>query len=383
MAKNQGDRMMISSKSLKHSCIVVLANLFFAIQLCAQVSGGTISGTVTDQAGGALPVVAVSIVNTATGVTRDVTTNTDGFYVAPNLAPGHYDMTFTAANFATQKRLGIVVTVGGQESVNQKMNLAGVSQKVEVSEQAVNVDLTSSDVGGLVGSTTVQTLPLNGRSWTDLTALQPGVATIETQVSFSDSGRGNRGFGSQVAISGARPQQNNYRLDDVSLNDYANGVPSSVLGGSLGVDAIQEFSVITTNASAEYGRVAGGVVNARSRSGTNAFHGSAYEFIRNAAVDAKNYFDALDQPIPPFKRNQFGGSAGGPIIKNRTFIFGDYEAIRQSKGGSSLTTVPSDQARMGHLCSVPDSGCTPTTITVDPSVQKYLGFYHIPNCGLD
>src|ERR1700738_3767778 len=379
MAKNQGDRMMISSKSLKHSCIVVLANLFFAIQLCAQVSGGTISGTVTDQAGGALPVVAVSIVNTATGVTRDVTTNTDGFYVAPNLAPGHYDMTFTAANFATQKRLGIVVTVGGQESVNQKMNLAGVSQKVEVSEQAVNVDLTSSDVGGLVGSTTVQTLPLNGRSWTDLTALQPGVATIETQVSFSDSGRGNRGFGSQVAISGARPQQNNYRLDGVSLNDYANGGPAGVLGGSLGVDAIQEFSVITTNASAEYGAVAGGVVNAHSRSGSNDFHGSAYEFIRNSAVDAKNFFDAPG-PIPSFKRNQFGGSAGGPIIKNRTFIFGDYEAIRQSKGISALTTVPSDQARMGHLCSVPDSdSCKitgPFTVPVDASAQSYLGFYH-------
>jgi hypothetical protein len=373
---------MPASKLFKYFVIVLAANLFFTFPLLSQVSGGNINGTVTDPNGGAVPHAEVSITNTDTGITRVVTTNSDGFYVAPNLSPGHYDVTVTAKDFAIQKKTGVVVTVGGQEALNLKLSLANISQKVEVSTEVANVELTTSDIGGLVGSTTVQGLPLNGRSWTDLTALQPGVNSIETQVSFTDSGRGNRGFGSQVAISGARPQQNNYRLDGVSLNDYANGGPSSVLGGSLGVDAIQEFSVITTNASAEYGRVAGGVVNARSRSGTNTFHGSAYEFIRNSAVDAKNFFDALDQPIPSFKRNQFGGSAGGPIIKQRTFIFGDYEAIRQSKGISSRTTVPSEAARAGSLCSVPNSSCTPTTVTVDPSAQSYLGFYHLPNGGL-
>src|SRR5256885_14112084 len=128
--------------------------------------------------------------------------------------------------------------------------------------------------------------------YTTLFRSQPGVDTIQTQPSFTvGADRGNRGFGQQLTISGARPQQNNYRLDGVSLNDYANGAPGSVLGGSLGVDAIQEFSVLTSNYSAEYGKTSGGVVNAVTRSGTNSFHGSAYEFLRNSALDARNFFD--------------------------------------------------------------------------------------------
>jgi len=156
-----------------------------------------------------------------------------------------------------------------------------------------------------------------------------------------------------LTISGARPQQNNYRLDGVSLNDYANGAPGSVLGGNLGVDAIQEFSVLTSNYSAEYGKTSGGVVNAITRSGTNAFHGSAYEFLRNSALDARNFFEDPTAPKAPFKRNQFGGAVGGPIIKNRTFFFADFEAIRQSKGIAVVDTVPSNAARAGLLCSNP------------------------------
>jgi hypothetical protein len=163
--------------------------------------------------------------------------------------------------------------------------------------------------------------------------------------------RGNRGFGQQLTISGARPQQNNYRLDGASINDYANGAPGSVMGGNLGVDAIQEFSVLTSNYSAEYGKTSGGVVNAVTRSGTNGLHGSVYEFLRNSALDARNFFDPGQ--IPPFKRNQFGGSIGGPIIKNRTFFFADYEGIRQSKGITAVTTVPSLLARSGLICSMP------------------------------
>jgi len=213
---------------------------------------------------------------------------------------------------------------------------------------------------------------LNGRSWTDLATLQPGVAAIQTQQSFAaGASRGNRGFGLQETISGARPEQNNYRLDGISLNDYANGAPGSVLGGNLGVDAIEEFSVLTSNYSAEYGKTSGGVVNAVTRSGTNQFHGSVYEFLRNSALDARNFFDR--GTIPPFKRNQFGASAGGPIRKDRTFIFGDYEGIRQSKGITAVDTVPSAAARVGNLST--------GTVTVDPSVEKYLAFYPIPNGG--
>src|SRR6202022_4477924 len=178
--------------------------------------------------------------------------------------------------------------------------------------EAPAVQLASSSISAVVNSTTVRELPLNGRSWTDLASLQPGVDAIQTQASFtSGADRGNRGFGAQLSISGARPQQNNYRLDGVSLNDYANGGPGSVMGGNLGVDAIQEFSVLTTNYSAEYGKTSGGVVNAITRTGTNNFHGSVYEFFRNSSLDARNFFDV--SKIPPFKQNQFGVAAGGPI----------------------------------------------------------------------
>src|SRR5204862_4115061 len=160
--------------------------------------------------------------------------------------------------------------------------------------------------------------PLTGRSWTDLATLQAGVDANQTQPTFAaGTDRGNRGFGQQLTISGARPQQNNYRLDGISLNDYSNGAPGSVLGGNLGVDAIQEFSVLTSNYSAEYGKTSGGVINAITRSGANQLHGTAYEFLRNSALDARNFFDG--PAIPAFKRNQFGASLGGPIRKDHTF----------------------------------------------------------------
>src|SRR6202049_326924 len=236
-----------------------------------------------------------------------------------------------------------------------------------------------------VGSpTTCRELPLNGRSWTDLAALQPGVAPVETHV----QGDNLRGYGDEVSIAGGRPQQNNYRLDGVSVNDFANGGPGSVLGGNLGVDAIQEFSVLTSNYSAEYGKTSGGVVNAITRSGTNQFHGSVYEFIRNNALDARNYFDLGG--VPPFKRNQFGGAIGGPIIKNRTFFFADYEGIRQSKGISNVTFVPSQNARNGLLCSIApaDGSCSTYQLLpglntnangVDLNAAKFFILYHPPH----
>jgi outer membrane receptor protein involved in Fe transport len=222
--------------------------------------------------------------------------------------------------------------------------------------------------------------------------LQPGVNTIQTQPTFAvGADRGNRGFGQQLTISGARPQQNNYRLDGISLNDYANGAPGSVLGGNLGVDAIQEFSVLTSNYSAEYGKTSGGVVNAVTRSGANGFHGSVYEFLRNNKLDARNFFDD-PSGVPPFKRNQFGGAIGGPIVKNRTFFFADYEGIRQSKGITALTTVPSADARNGILNNgnPPVASCPPGTtlivpgqsnVCVDNQAILYLPFFHLPNAG--
>jgi len=338
----------------------------------AQVAGATLTGTITDSSGGQVPNAQVVIKDVSTGVERTVTTNKDGFYIAANLLPAEYQVTVTATGFNTEIKNGIKLNVGMEQEFNLVLQIGTVTHRVEVTAEAPAVQLASSDISATVQATTVRELPLNGRSWTDLAALQPGVDTIQTQPSFSSGAdRGNRGFGQQLTISGARPQQNNYRLDGVSLNDYANGAPGSVLGGSLGVDAIQEFSVLTSNYSAEYGKTSGGVVNAITRSGTGAFHGSAYEFLRNSALDARNFFDGSQ--IPPFKRNQFGGSIGGPIIKERTFFFFDYEGIRQSKGLTQVTTVPSLLARNGFLQG------SSTPVTIDPAAQAALAFYHLPD----
>ena len=397
--------MMCSSKmcsSLCSSRLKTFAASFLALLLIhsaaihvdvqAQVAGGTITGTVVDSSGRVMPNVGVSITNLATGINRTLTTNEDGLYIAPNLLPATYELTFTAPGFRTDVRSGIELTVGATVTLNTTMQVGGTKETVQVQTEAPDVQLVTSDISAVVNATTVRELPLNGRSWTDLATLQPGVNRIFTQPDFSaGTDRGNRGFGNQLTISGARPQQNNYRLDGVSLNDYANGAPGSVLGGSLGVDAIQEFSVLTSNYSAEYGKTSGGVVNAITRSGTNQFHGSAYEFVRNSALDARNFFDDPTQPIPPFKRNQFGGAVGGPIFKNRTFFFADYEANRSSKGISTLTVVPSQNARNGLLCSNPAGAANPCTTTqlppgpntdangVDLAAKAYFTFYHLPN----
>jgi carboxypeptidase family protein/TonB-dependent receptor-like protein len=373
--------------------VLLILGLHFSDSASAQVAGGTLSGTITDPSGATVPQAKVVIKNVATGVERVVTTNTEGFYTAPNLLPGEYQVTISAKGFNTEIKTRVVLTVGMQQVFDLGLQVGKASQTVEVTTEAPAVQVTTSDISATVNATTVRELPLNGRSWTDLAALQPGVETIQTQPTFAvGADRGNRGFGQQLTISGARPQQNNYRLDGVSLNDYANGAPGSVLGGNLGVDAIQEFSVLTSNYSAEYGKTSGGVVNATTRSGTNSFHGSGYEFLRNSSLDAANFFEAGKRT--PFIRNQFGGAIGGPIVKNRTFFFADFEGIRQSKGIADVSFVPSTAARGGLLhfdpTGSPPSGCTPTatsgqcTVTVDQAATNYLKLYPDPgNCGAD
>src|SRR3984893_4835776 len=359
--------------SLRALVLVYAATLVITVQ--AQVAGATLSGTITDSSGAGVPQAPSGIRDVATDVTKTGSKNADGFYTAANLLPGDYEATVSARGFNTEKRTGISLTVGAQQVFDLALHVGSATKEVVmVTAEAPAVQLTSSELSAVVNATTVRELPLNGRSWTDLAELQPGVNVIQTQPTFAaGTDRGNRGFGQQLTISGARPQQNNYRLDGISLNDYANGAPGSVLGGNLGVDAIQEFSVLTSNYSAEYGKTSGGVVNAITRSGTNAFHGSAYEFLRNSALDAKNFFEQ-DPTLPKasFRKNQFGGAIGGPIIKNRTFFFADYEGVRQSKGIPNQNHVPSQNARNGILVSGPIPG------GVDPNVAQYLGLYPTP-----
>jgi hypothetical protein len=366
--------------------------LLTSIQVYAQVSGATMTGTVSDASGAVIPNAQISIKNVATGQERAVTTDAAGFYSAPNLLPGKYEVTVTAAGFSSEVRSGITLTVGAQQLLNITMKVGQVSEKVQVTGEAPAVQLATSVIGGVVNQAAVVDLPLNGRDWTQLATLQPGVTSVASiQANTGTIDRAHRGYGVELAISGSRPQQNNYRIDGISINDYANGGPGSVEGSTLGVDAIQEFSVLTSNYSAEYGRTSGGVVNAITKSGTNEFHGDAYEFLRNSALDARNYFDGAT--IPAFRRNQFGGSMGGPIWTDHTFFFGDYEGLRESRGISTPIFVPSPAVRHGILCSIPQPGvCSTQKVTgasnpdpatgIDKAVLPYLGLWALPNEGL-
>ncbi len=337
--------------------------------LRAQVEGGSVSGTVTDVSGGGVGNATVTVTNTQTQVQRTVPTNDRGFYSVPNLLPGKYEVSTSAKGFKTLVRSGITLDVGEEVVVDLQLEVGQVTESVRVTADVPDVEQSSSTLDYTVNSTTVRELPLNGRDWTQLSLLQPGVNANDQSNLVVNNQRANRGLGTQLAIGGNRPQQNNYRLDGISINDYSNGGPGSVLGVVLGVEAVQEFSVITSDAPANYGRTGGGVINAATRSGTDQFHGSAYEFLRNSDLDARNFFDPAT--IPAFRRNQFGADAGGPIIHNRTFIFGDYEGIRQTLGATQVDTVPSLAARNGQLTSGP--------VTVNPKVQPFLALYPSPN----
>ena len=336
----------------------------------AQSPNASLRGRVTDASEAVIVGARILAINMGTNISYEGATNSAGEYYIPNLLPGTYRIEAEKTGFSSVLKPGVVLHIQEEVEINFELAIGALSDKITVEGGAPVVELSTSAPGTVVDSSAVRELPLNGRSWTDLATLQPGVVGIETQANYSAAAdRGNRGFGSQVSITGGRVRQNSYRIDGVSVNDYSNGGPGSVLGGTLGVDAMEEFSVLTANTPAEYGRSSGGVISAITRSGTNGLHGSVYEFLRNSALDARNTFDTGS--APPFKRNQFGGALGGPIWKDHTFFFADYEGNRQSTGITNIIDVPSIAARAGNLTS--------GTITVDPSAQKYLALWALPN----
>jgi Carboxypeptidase regulatory-like domain len=373
------------SKATRLALGVCVLCFMFGSPARAQVVGATVSGTITDPRGDAIPGAKVTAKNLSTGVTTSTTTNATGAFSIANLNPAEYEISASAAGFSTAQTK-VTLTVGAKQEVNFPLKVGQVTQIVEVTGAAPVVETTNSTLSAQVESTTIRELPLNGRDWASLATLQPGVASVRTQELITQVGAVGRGLGSQMSIDGNRPTQNTYRLNGLIINDYSNAGPGNVLGGNLGVDAIQEFSVITSNYSAEYGYTSGGVVNAVTKSGTNQFHGTAFEFIRNSALDARNFFEDPTKPKAQFRRNQFGGSGGGPIKKDKFWIFGAYEGLRQSKGiAHPGIKVPSAQARLGFLndatgVPVPNMGgadapCAPATVCVN---QPYLTFF--PAC---
>lgn len=338
--------------------------------LSAQNTSAELQGTIHDMTGAPIPKATISIRNLGTGVTRSAMSEKTGIFNLPDLRPSDYEMTVSARGFGTQHVTKIGLDVGDQHVLNITLTPTVVQTTVEVKADAAGIDLARSSLTGVEGTRTVRELPLNGRDWTQLALLQPGVSAIRTQNSLngSSSNRGSRGFGSAVSIGGGRPTQNNYFLDGISQNDYTNGVPGSVLGLALGTDGIQEFSLLTNNYNATYGGASGGVVNAVSRSGTNVVHGDAYEFLRNDKLDARNFFDG---PTPPFRRNQFGAAVGGPIRRDKSFFFVNYEGLKQTLSSTSIATVPSAAARAGKLST--------GKINVSPTIVPFLALWPLPN----
>ena len=353
-----------------HAWWFLLIFATMAPALLSQIAGGVLRGTITDPSGAAVQGAIVNIRGLATGNVRKVVSTTAGLYEAVNLPVGEYTLTVNAPAFSAEERTGIVLRVGSDTIVDVRLALKPSSQIVTAVTASGNLDLDASQLSAVDSGRTVRELPLNGRDWTTLAALQPSVSIVSTENPPElDVNRGNRGLGVMMAVGGARPEQTSYWIDGVSVNDYAGGGPGNVLGLSLGVDAIEEFSVITSNAPANYGKTSGGVINAVTRAGGNDIHGSAYEFFRNSALDARNFFDGPQ--VPPFRRNQFGGSLSGPIKRQKTFAFVNYEGIRQDLGVTTIDTVPSPSARAGNLVE--------GRATVSPSVAPYLALFPLPN----
>src|ERR1700730_4882899 len=354
------------------TCVISL-NLPLSLPLRAQVSGAIVTGAVTDAQGGAIVNAKVSARNVQTSVVTETTTNVDGAYSILNLIPSDYEVSASTTGFSTAVAK-VTLTVGAKQEINFSLSVGQVTQEVQVTSSVPTVELASSTLSGNIESAEVRELPLNGRDWATLATLEPGVSKVQAHPTGTQA---SRGLGIQMSIDGGRPTQNSYRLDGALVNDYSNAGPGSVLGQNLGVDAVQEFSVLTSNYSAEYGFTSGGVINAVTRSGNHTFHGSAFDFLRNDKFDAANYFNnANNLPKQHLVQNQFGASAGWRILKDKFFLFGDYEGVRQSKG-TALTQFPlSDAVRAGNVTNL-STGAT-SAVPIDPYIQKYLGFYPKP-----
>ena len=346
------------------------AILLAATPAFAQLTTGTISGTVIDSTKASVPGVTVTIENINTGLNRTVFTNERGFYEAPNLPVGTYTVTANLQGFGTAITKDVVLTVGRTAVIDMTLSVAGLEQQVTVTGAAPLVETTSATVSNLINSRQVEDLPLVNRDLTQLTFLQPGVVKIP---SSGDQGVFS-GMGDKFTVAGARGTQNLYLLDGVSNADLS-GNAQGASGSYMGAETVQEIQIITNNYSAEYRSAAGGIVSAITKSGTNSLHGSAFEFFRNDALDAPNYFDKkFDRPKTQFDRHQYGGSLGGPIQKNKLFFFGSYEGLHEDLLRSDTATVPSANARQGRLANG-------TVITPDPRTAPYLALWPLPGQG--
>jgi hypothetical protein len=330
---------------------ILSATLFaLVIHSPAQVVNGTISGTVTDSTGAVITNANVVVHNNDIGVQRALVTSGGGTFTAPAIPIGDYTITVEASGFSSYKLTGITLTVGQTLNLTLPLTITG-NETVTVREVPSAVNISSDQISGLVDARQVKELPLNGRSYDQLLLLNPATVNYTNQRSGS-VGTSNSSVGSMFSASGRRPQDNLFLLNGIEYTGASliNTTPGGTSGQLLGIDGIHEFNVVTDTYSASYGKRDGAQVSISTTSGTNTPHGSAYEFLRNSFFDARNYFDS--PRIPEFQRNNFGASLGGPIRKDKLFLFGNYEGYRQNLGESIVTLVPDSTSRAKAVASV-------------------------------
>jgi hypothetical protein len=342
-----------------------LVALMVSPALFAQSASGTILGNVRDATGASIPSATVTITNQQTGFRREVPVDSNGDYELPYVPLGDYVVSAKAKGFKTVERSGITLVVDQKARLDFTLTVGDVSETVTVTEAAPLVKTDSSEVGEVVQQKTVQYLPLNGRNYVQLVFLTAGVTTGQQGGNIEGTGAFvQRGTGSFNA-NGQRGQNNNFMVDGIDNNE--SWINTTILQPS--VEATREFKVYTANAPAEFGRASGGMVNVQTRSGSNEFHGSAFEYLRNAALDARNWFQRKtpqdQRRIPNFVQSQFGATFGGPIKHNNWFIFGDYQGFRQALGEDITSTVPTVAQKQGNFSAT--NIFDPLTTRVDPS----------------
>ncbi len=355
----------------------IFAALLFAgsVAAYAQIVGGTISGTVSDSSGSSLAGATVMVRQIETGATRTLTTNNGGQFYAPSLPVGNYLVTVTHEGFQTDQQSGISLAIGQSLRLSFVVGIEKVKQEIVVSAEPLSVNTTTQQTAGLIDERQVKELPLNGRSYDELLTLNPATVNYTNQRS-GGIGTSNSSVGNMFAVSGRRPQDNLFLLNGIEYTGASliNVTPGGTSGELLGIDAVREFNVATDTYGASFGKRDGAQVSIVTSSGTNKLHGTAFEFLRNSALDARNYFDTGS--IPEFQRNQFGGSLGGLIRPDRLFLFGNYEGFRQNWGLSAVTLVPDSEARQGYL---PDSSGTEQHVGINSAVQPLLALWPAAN----
>ena len=364
----------MSTRLAVRSLVTLLAFALWSGAAAAQSTTGSISGVITDPSGGVLPGADIAVVHAATGLERHHVTDGTGYFRALNLTPGQYSVTARLAGFGAVTLDRLTVSVSRDLRVDMELRVGRLDGSVLVNAEARRVEIGATTVGGVVSTRQISELPLNGRSFMQLASLQPGVVVSR------GSGKGfTGGFGqTQLAFGGARPEHTGYLMDGTIIADISDKAPSSVAGVLLGVDTLQEFSVQTHGYSAEFGRAAGGLISAVTKAGTNQLHGSGFEFHRDSALDARNRFD-VGAP-PSFTRNQFGGTLGGPILRNRLFFFTGYEGLRDERSITRYARLPNAQAHQGL---VPDAAGVLQNVGVHPAVRPYLDLLFPTPTGTD